>query len=92
MQIRLSKPETFKFRSDLAFNQINLILKKDKSVIIPPLKAFYAEKINLQHKIFENERIVFKKLQNMHIYCKNCKKHTGNSFSKQLVLISRNKT
>ena len=51
MQTILSKPETFKFRSDLAFNQINLILKEDKSVIIPLLKAFYAE------KIFENERI-----------------------------------
>ena len=28
MQTRLSKPETIKFRSDLGFNQINLILKK----------------------------------------------------------------
>ena len=26
MQTRLSKPETIKFRSDLRFNQINLIL------------------------------------------------------------------
>ena len=29
MQIRLSKPEAIKFRSDLGFNQINLILKKN---------------------------------------------------------------
>ena len=29
MQNRLSKPETIKFRSDLRFNQINLILKKE---------------------------------------------------------------
>ena len=29
MQTRLSKPETIKFRSDLRFNQINLILKKN---------------------------------------------------------------
>ena len=27
----------------------------------------------------------------MHIYCKNCKKHTGNTFSKKLVLVSKNK-
>ena len=26
----------------------------------------------------------------MHIYCKNCKKHTSNTFSKKLVLISKN--
>ena len=27
----------------------------------------------------------------MHIYCKNCKKHTGNTFPKRLILISENK-
>ena len=27
----------------------------------------------------------------MHIPCKNCKKHTGNTFPKKLVLISKNK-
>ena len=26
----------------------------------------------------------------MHMYCKNCNKHIGNTFSKQLVLISKN--
>ena len=29
METRLSKPETIKFRSELRFNQINLILKKN---------------------------------------------------------------
>ena len=29
VQSRLSKPKTIKFRSDLGFNQINLILKKE---------------------------------------------------------------
>ena len=29
MQTRLSKPETIKLRSDLRFNKINLILKKN---------------------------------------------------------------
>ena len=50
MQTRLSKLETIKFRSDLGFNQINLILKKEQSVVIPLLKAFSVEKIELQHK------------------------------------------
>ena len=27
----------------------------------------------------------------MHIYCENCKKHTGNTFPKKLILISKNK-
>ena len=38
MQTRLSKPEIIKFRSDLGFNQINLILRKEQSVVIPLLK------------------------------------------------------
>ena len=57
MQTTLSKPETIKFRSDLGFNQINLIPKKEESVVISILKAFSAEKINLPPKILENERI-----------------------------------
>ena len=28
----------------------------------------------------------------MHIYCKKCKKHTGKTFPKKLILISKNKT
>ena len=32
----------------------------------------------------------FYELQGMDIYCKNCKKHTGNTFSKQLVPFSKN--
>ena len=27
----------------------------------------------------------------MHIYCKNCKKHTDNTFPKKLILTSKNK-
>ena len=34
-----------------------MILKKEQSVVIPLLKAFSAEKIELQHKILENERV-----------------------------------
>ena len=51
MQSRLSDLKTIKFRADLGFNQINLILKEELSVAIPLLKAFSAEKIELQHKI-----------------------------------------
>ena len=43
MQLILSDPK-IKFRSDLGFNQINLILKKEQSVVIPLLKAFSAGK------------------------------------------------
>ena len=28
----------------------------------------------------------------MYIYCKKCNKHTGNTFPKKLILISKNKT
>ena len=27
----------------------------------------------------------------MHIYCKKCKKHTGSTFPKKVILISKNK-
>ena len=50
MQSRLSDPKTIKFRADLGINQINLILEKEQSVVIPLLKTFSAEKIKLQHK------------------------------------------
>ena len=50
MQSRLLDSKTIKFRSDLGFNQINLILKKEQSAVIPLLKAFSAEEIKLQHK------------------------------------------
>ena len=28
----------------------------------------------------------------MHIYCKKCNKHTGNTFPKKLILVSKNKS
>ena len=57
MQSRLSGPKTIKFRADLGFNQINLILKKDQSVVIPLIKAFFAEKIKLQHEALKKGRL-----------------------------------
>ena len=41
MPSRLSNPKTIKFRSDLGFNQINLILKNQQSVVIPLLKSIF---------------------------------------------------
>ena len=38
-----------------------------------------------------NRQIVFSNYKNMHMYCKNCKKHTVNTFPKKLILISKNK-
>ena len=43
MQTRLSKPETMKLRSDLGFNQTNVILSKEQPEVIPLLKAFSAK-------------------------------------------------
>ena len=48
------------------------------------------QKYNLSQTTIESKNS-FYKLQNMHIYCKNCKKHTGNTFPKKLILISKNK-
>ena len=50
MQSTISNPKAIKFRSNLVFNQINLILIKKQQIVIPLLKAFSAEKVELQHK------------------------------------------
>ena len=57
MQSRLLDSKTIKFRADLGFNQVNLILKKEQSVLIPLLKSFSAEKIKLQPKALKNEAL-----------------------------------
>ena len=44
MQTTLSKPKTIELRSDSWFDQINLLLKKEQSVVIPLLEAFFTEK------------------------------------------------
>ena len=57
-------------------NELNVTrAKKNKSTFLKEIKP--------RKKMFQ--------LQNMQIYCKNCKKHTGNTFPKKLVLISKNK-
>ena len=49
MQSRLSDPETIKFRSDLEFNQINLILKKEQTVLKSTKDAFEGEDMETQY-------------------------------------------
>ena len=57
MQSRILDPKTIKFRPDLGYNQINLILKEEQSVAIASLKAFSGEKIKLQCKALKKERL-----------------------------------
>ena len=51
MQSRLSDPKTIKFRTDLGFNQINLILKKEQSVIESIIDTFKGEDIRIQYTV-----------------------------------------
>ena len=48
MQSRLSDSKTIKFRTDLGFNQINLILKKEQSVIESIKDVFDGEDMQTQ--------------------------------------------
>ena len=51
MQSRLSDSKTIKFRTDLGFNQINLILKKEQSVIESIKDTFKGEDIRIQYTV-----------------------------------------
>ena len=51
MQSRLSDSKTMKFRTDLGFNQINLILKKEQSVIESIKDTFKGEDIRIQYTV-----------------------------------------
>ena len=51
MQSRLSDSKTMKFRTDLGFNQINLILKKEQSVIESIRDTFKGEDIRIQYTV-----------------------------------------
>ena len=51
MQSRLSYPETVKFRSDLGFNQINLILKKEQTVLKSIKDTFEGEDMQTQYTV-----------------------------------------
>ena len=51
MQSRLLDSKKVKFRSDLGFNQINLILKKEQSVIESIRDTFKGEDIRIQYTV-----------------------------------------
>ena len=51
MESRLSDSKTTKFRTDLRFNPINLILKKEQSVIELIKDAFKGEDIRIQYTV-----------------------------------------
>ena len=51
MQSRLSDLERIKFRSDLGFNQINLILKKKQTVLKSINDAFEGEDMRTQYTV-----------------------------------------
>ena len=38
----------------------------------------------------KKQKQFFSNYENMHIYCKKCNKHTGNTYPKKLILISKN--
>ena len=51
MQSRLSDLQTIKFRSDLRFNQIHLILKKEQKVLKSIKDAFEGEDMQTQYTV-----------------------------------------
>ena len=51
MQSRLSDSKAIKFRTDLGFNQINLILKKEQSVIESIRDIFKGEDVRIQYTV-----------------------------------------
>ena len=59
MQSRLSDSKTIKFRTDLGFNQINLILKKEQSVIESIRDTFKGEDIRIQYTVLVTGLIFF---------------------------------
>ena len=50
MQFRLSDPKTIKFRADLEFSQINLILNKTTISSNTTIKSIFCRKKKLQRK------------------------------------------
>ena len=59
MQSRLSNSKTIKFRTDLGFNQINLILKKEQSVLESIKDAFEREDMQTQYTVIGYRIFIF---------------------------------
>ena len=64
---------------------INKVLREKSNCIVcgSENSRFLKQKHNNENKISQ--------VKNVHIYCENCKNHTGNTFPKNLFLILKNK-
>ena len=91
-------PNVIDFNNFKEINKIHRHIKKSskKSLIDKISKRL------LELEFVKNHSIKSKRLKwtvkkyslhykNMHIYCKKCKKHTGNAFPKKIILISKDK-
>ena len=64
--------------------RINLTLLILFQALMKQFNQIWFKNRSMKNKTTKNN---FFKLQNMYMYCKNCKKHTGNTFQKKLILI-----
>ena len=46
-------PTTIEFKSKLGFKQLDIIMRKEQSVLIRIMKIFGSEKISLQHSVLD---------------------------------------
>ena len=51
MHCRVSTPEAIEFKTRLGFNQHDLIVTKEQSVLVKIIKIFASEEILLQHSV-----------------------------------------
>ena len=72
---------------------INKVLREKSNSVVCRSSKSSKTKIQKKNNFSDNiiVQIVFTSHKNIQIYYKNCKKHTGNTFPKKLVLISKNK-
>ena len=86
------KPQEVKMTNKVLREKSNCVVcRSSKSRF---LKQKQQQKVIQRQNKFSNpikSRNNFYRLQNMKIYCKNCKKHTRNTFPKKLVFISKKK-
>ena len=70
---------------------INKVLREKSNSVVCRSSKSSKTKIQKKNNFSDNiiVQIVFTSHKNIQIYYKNCKKHTGNTFPKKLVLISK---
>ena len=81
------KPQEIKMTNKVLGEKSNFFVYWSSKSKFLKQKHSNKKQFQRQHKLSSS----FHKLQNMHIYCKSCKKHTCNTFQKKLVLFSKNK-